>query len=116
MENYPEWSDIKRLIDLRNKFCTLYQNDDNSMFYIEPLYYQNLQFFKEFAPNKYNLILEEMQHQVKLNKLVVFTGNEEEPLTIIDSNIKAVYLTIEDITERVGITNEPKHYQTDYTD
>ena len=38
-KNYPEWSDRKILIDRQNRFATCYQNDDGSIFYIEPQYY-----------------------------------------------------------------------------
>ena len=31
MKDYVEWADKKRLIDLKNRFCTLYKNDDGSM-------------------------------------------------------------------------------------
>jgi hypothetical protein len=116
MKNYIEWSDRTRLIDLKNRFCTLYKNDDGTMFYIEPLYYQGLQYYKGLAPKKYQDILDEMDRQVKNNKLVVFVGDEDEPMTIIDDGVKAIYLTIQDITERINLTNEPKRYKTDYTD
>ena len=32
MKNYPEWESKKRLIDLRNRYCTLYENEDGSKF------------------------------------------------------------------------------------
>ncbi len=116
MKDYVEWTDKTRLIDLKNRFCTLYKNEDGTMFYIEPLYYQGLEYYKDLFPNKFDDILNEMDRQVRNNKLVVFTGDDEDPITIIDEGIKAIYLTIQDITERINLTNEPKRYKTDYTD
>lgn len=116
MTKYPEWSDRSIMIDLKNRFVTLYKNDDGSMFYIEPLFYQGLQFFKEFNPDKYEDILNEMDRIVKKNRLVVFTGDDENPVTMIDDGIKYVVLTIHDITEGINLTNEPKRYDTDYKD
>ena len=113
MKDYVEWADRQRLIDLKNRFCTLYKNDDGTMFYIEPLYYNNLQYFKNFKPERFNEILEEMDRQVKKNKLVVFTGDEDDPITIIDDGVKCIYLTIHDITERINLIDEPKLVQPD---
>ena len=39
VQEYTEWKDRKKLIDLRNKLVPCYQNDDGSIFYVEPLFY-----------------------------------------------------------------------------
>jgi hypothetical protein len=116
MKNYVEWSERKRLIDLKNRFCTLYQNDDGSMFYIEPVFYEGLQYFKTQHPDKYEAILGEMDRVVKKYRLVVFVGDEDDPITIIDDGVKAVYLAIHDITDPLGIFVQEKNFQGDYKD
>lgn len=116
MKNYVEWADKKRLIDLKNKYSTLYENEDGSMFYIEPVFYTGLQFFKEQVPTRFHEILEEMERVTKKYKLVVFTGDEDEPLTIVDDGVKAIFLTIKDITDRLNIFVQDKNFQGDYKD
>ncbi len=116
MKNYVEWADKKRLVDLKNKFCTLYQNDDGSMFYIEPVFYTGLQYFKEVRPDAYDAILKEMDNRVRKHRLVVFVGDEEEPITIIDDDVKCVYLSIHDITDSINVFVQEKNAKSDYTD
>lgn len=116
MKNYVEWADRKRLIDLKNKYCTLYQNEDGTMFYIEPVYYSELQYYKNTFPSRFQEILDEMDRQVKVNKLVIFTGDEDDPITIMDEDVHHVILGIHDITEKLGIFVQEKNAKTDYTD
>lgn len=104
------------MIDLKNRFCTLYKNDDGSMFYIEPVFYQGLQYFKDQRPESFQKILDEMDRVVKKNRLVVFVGDEDDPITIIDDGVKCVYLGIHDITDAVGVYVQEKNAKTDYTD
>lgn len=115
MENYIEWTDRTRLIDLKNRFCTLYKNDDGSMFYIEPAFYTSLQRFKELRAERYKDILDEMDRVVSKYKLVVFTADSDEPITIVDTN-KVVYLTIGDITDSIQCFIEDKSRGSDYGD
>ena len=116
MDNYNEWKDRKRLIDLKNKFCTLYKNDDGSMFYIEPAFYTSLMRFKELHEDKFFTILEEMDRVSSKYHLVVFTADSDEPITIIDEGVDAVYLTITDITNKLKIFIEDKSRGSDYGD
>jgi len=116
MKNYVEWADRKRLIDLKNKYCTLYQNEDKSMFYIEPVFYTGLEYYKDQVPARFQEILDEMDRVTKKYKLVVFTGDEDSPLTIIDDEIHAVYLTIKDVADRLNIFVQDKNFQGDYKD
>jgi len=116
MKNYVEWSDRKVMIDLRNKFCTLYKNDDGSMFYIEPVFYQGLQTFKRLRGKEFPMILEEMDRIVRENKLVVFTGDSNDPITFVDEHLKPIYLEITDITDKLNIFIQDTNFQSDYTD
>lgn len=116
MENYVEWSDRKRMIDLKNRYSTLFKNEDETMFYIEPTFYTGLMYFKQQVPTRFQEILDEMDRVVNKYKLVVFTGDEDSPLTIIDDEVKVVYLTITDITDRLNIFVQDKNFQGDYKD
>jgi hypothetical protein len=62
---YPEWSDRKILIDLRNRFATCYQNEDGSIFYIEPQFYTYLQGYQRLRPENYQALLKRMDEIVK---------------------------------------------------
>ena len=104
MKNYPEWESKKRLIDLRNRYCTLYENEDGSKFY------------KVHYPDRINDILAEMDRAVKANKFVVFTADDENPLTFVPENVEAVYLEITDITNKLKIFLEDKSRGSDYGD
>ena len=57
-----------------------------------------------------------MDRVTKKYKLVVFTGDDEEPITFVDENVKHVVLGIHDITDRLEIYIEEKNFQGDYTD
>lgn len=116
MKNYVEWSDKKVMIDLRNKYCTLYKNEDGSMFYIEPVFYDGLQTFKSLRGEDFQRILDEMDRIVKKNRLVVFTGDSNDPITFVDDNVKAIYLEITDITNRLNIYIQDTNFQGDYCD
>jgi hypothetical protein len=86
------------------------------MFYIEPVFYAQLQHFHDLVPSRYLDILKEMDRVTKKYKLVVFTGDDEEPITFVDENVKHVVLGIHDITDRLEIYIEEKNFQGDYTD
>ena len=61
-------------------------------------------------------ILAEMDRAVKANKFVVFTADDENPLTFVPENIDAVYLEITDITNKLKIFLEDKSRGSDYGD
>ncbi len=97
---YPEWADRKILIDLRNRFATCYQNDDGSVFYIEPQFYTYLQGYKMLRPESYATLLKKMDEIVKKNRLVVFVGQEDNPLVDRDD---AIYQTAMDVADQAKI-------------
>lgn len=113
MKVYQEWDANLIVKDDRNPFSTLYQNEDGTMFYIEPIFYTQLQAFFQHYPQHSTTILEEMDKIVHMNKKVVFTGDYEAPLTH-DEN--AIYLEIFDITDRLNIFVEDKSRGSDYGD
>ncbi|MDD4532347.1 MAG: hypothetical protein PHW22_02830 [Bacilli bacterium] len=116
MKNYVEWADRKMMIDLRNKYCTLYKNEDGSMFYIEPVFYQGLETFKSLRGKDFQKILDEMDRIVHKNGLVVFTGDSKNPITFVDDNVKVIYLEITDITDKLNIFLQDTNFQGDYVD
>ncbi len=113
MKNYPEWSDRNILIDLRNRFATCYQNDDGSIFYIEPQFYTYLQGYKDLRPERYDDILKEMDKIVRKNRKVVFVGQEDNPIVVCEG---AIYLTAIDVANRIQVLVEDKSRGSDYGD
>ncbi len=114
---YNEWKNLKEIKDELNPFSTLYSYDDGSKFYIEPMYYSYLeQAFIHYADKKES-ILQEMEKIVRKNKLVIFTGMDEEvdnePLT---KNEDAIVLTIYDVLNRLQIYIDNKSRGSDYGD
>jgi len=112
-KQYPEWSDRKILIDLRNRFATCYQNDDGSIFYIEPQFYTYLQGYKMQRPESYQALLDQMDKIVRKNKKVVFVGQEENPLVETEH---AIYLTAMDVADSIGVLVERESRGADYGD
>ncbi len=113
MRNYPEWSHLEKINDSKNPFSTLYKYDDGSMFYVEPVFYTQLEEFGKHHEYSVALILEEMEKIVRKNRLVVFTGEFDSPLT---KNEDAIYLEIFDITDKLQIFVEDKSRGSDYGD
>lgn len=113
MRNYSEWSHLEQLNDSKNPFSALYKYEDGSMFYIEPVFYTQLEEFGKHHENSVKLILDEMEKLVKKNRVVVFTGEFESPLTKVDD---AIYLEIFDITDKLQIFVEDKSRGSDYGD
>lgn len=117
MKKYDEWKNLKVVEDKINPFSVLYEYEDQSRFYIEPIFYSYLSAsFLQF-PDKKEIILEEMERIVKKNKLVIFTGMDEEyesePLT---KNKDAIILTIYDVLDKLQIYVDNKSRGSDYGD
>ena len=113
MKNYNEWKDRKILIDLANRFATCYQNDDGSIFYIEPQFYTYLQGYKMLRPEHYQDILNKMDEIVRKNGKVIFQGDEEYPLIEREGFI---YLTAMDVANQARVIIEKESRPSDYGD
>ncbi len=113
MKNYPEWQDRKVLIDLRNRFATCYENDDGSLFYIEPQFYTYLQGYKALREERYQDILDQMDKIVRKNRKVVFVGQDDNPLVECEG---AIYLSAMDIADSLQVLVEDKSRGSDYGD
>lgn len=113
-KRYREWEDRKVLIDLRNRFATCYQNDDGSVFYIEPQFYTYLMGYKRLRPESYQLLLDRMDAIVRKNRKVVFVGQEDNPLVECEH---AIYLTAMDVADSIGvIVDDKSNPSSDYKD
>lgn len=111
--HYKEWEGRKILIDLKNRFATCYQNDDGSIFYIEPQFYTYLQGYKMQRPENYSNILSKMDEIVRKNKKVVFVGMEDNPLVEVEH---AIYLTAMDVADQAKVLIQPESRGSDYGD
>jgi len=116
MKRYPEWLDRKIQIDLRNRFCQCYKNDDGSIFYIEPAFYTTLENFKQLYNSHYDELLKKMDEITSKNRLVVFTADEDNPLTITSESQHAIYLTITDLANMIHVIIDDNSRGTDYGD
>lgn len=114
---YKEWENLKQIEDESNPFSTLYEYADGSRFYIEPMYYTYLtSAFIHYEDRKED-ILDEMEKIVKKNKLVIFSGmDEEEDEEPITKNESAIALTIYDVLNRLNIFIDNKSRGSDYGD
>lgn len=110
---YEEFKQYKVIEDKVNPFCTLYELEDGSRFYIEPVFYTMLQGFKEQFKDRYEDIINELIKVVKKNKKVIFTGSFDYPQTVAEDY---VILEVTDITDRLQIFAEDKSRGSDYGD
>ena len=115
MQDYIEWKDRKKLIDLRNKLVPCYQNDDGSIFYVEPLFYTFLQALKKLHPDYYDKFLNKMDEIVRKEKKVAFVGDDENVLVNLDSGY--IYLTMVDVASLIGLVLDDKsNEESDWKD
>lgn len=111
--NYPEWSDKILMVDLRNRIAKCYKNPDGSIFYVEPGFYRAFEALKNIYPSEIEKVLKKMDEMTSKNKKVVFVSNPEDPLVEVKD---AVYLTIFDVTDELGLLLEDKSRGSDYGD
>ncbi len=111
--NYKEWDNLIVSQDKLFPFCRCYFYSDGSCFYIEPMFYTQLNRLEEIYPDKYNQIIDKMESIVHKNKKVIFTHDFESPYVNYDDFI---YVEIEDITNHLHIYVEDKSRGSDYGD
>lgn len=87
-------------------------NKDND-FYIEPIFYSQLDGFKERHKESYQLIIDSIIKRVKQNHKVIFVGDFEDNTFEIPGYI---ILEIQDITNPLKIFVEDKSRGSDYGD
>lgn len=118
MKKFEEFEKCKIIEDKNNPFCTLFEYDDGSRFYIEPIFYSYLTNFKIQHGNDLARVLDEMERIVRKNKKVIFTGmdeeTEDEPVTKASEDY--IILTLFDVTNKLGIYIEDKSRGSDYGD
>lgn len=114
---YEEFSHLKEIKDSKNPFSKLYEFDDGSQCYIEPLFYSYIKNFETIFPDKLPLVIDEIEKITKKNKQVIFTGMDEEfedePVTKKEG---LIILTLTDILDRIGIYIDNKSRGSDYGD
>ena len=110
---HEEFKHLKLIEDKDNPFCSLYELEDGSRFYIEPVFYTMLKGFKDHHPELYQAIVDEIINRARKEKRVVYTGNYDCPLTNVEDYI---FLEITDITDPLKIFVEDKSRGSDYGD
>ncbi len=110
---YKEWNNLKKIVDEKNKFTPCFEYENKDRFYIEPSFYLQLQGVKLHYEDRYDDVIKEMEKVVKENHLVVFEADEESQITFVDD---AIYLTIQDVLNRLRIFIEDKSRGSDYGD
>lgn len=109
----PEFNYLKEVVDPEYPFIPHYLMDCGEEFYMEPIFYTQLQGFKERHEDKYDLIIESLLKTVKRNKKVIFVGDFESNTFEKDGFI---ILEITDITDPLKIFVEDKSRGSDYGD
>lgn len=108
-----EFNNLQQIKDENNPFSILYKLDEESCFYVEPVFFTQLQGFKEQFADRFPEIINRMLEVVRKNHKVVFTGNFEFPQTEAKDFI---FLEITDITDPLKIYAEDKSRGSDYGD
>lgn len=116
MNKYKEWEEKKIMVDLRNKFCTCYGNDDGSIFYIEPPFYSNFKNFENLYPDRIEDVLKLMEKLTRRHRVMIFTADEDDPITITSEHQHAVVATMNDLADRLNIIIDDISRGSDYGD
>ena len=108
-----EFSNLQEVMDPEYPFIPHYVLDDGSDFYIEPIFYTQLQGFKERHEDKYQIIIDALLERVRKNRKVIFVGDFESNVFEKEGYI---ILEITDITDPLQIFVEDKSRGSDYGD
>lgn len=109
--NYEEFKKYKEITD--NKFVKKFQHDKDHIFFIEPAFYTQLMGLKERYPDKIDIVLNEMDKQIKNNKAIAFVYDYENPFLDYKDAILREFV---DITDAVQVFYEDKSRGSDYGD
>ena len=110
---YPEFEEFTLVDDPNHPYIPHFIIDEETDFYMEPIFYTQMHGFKERHEDKYPLIVEEIKKRAKRNKKVIFVGDfETNSLEIPDY----IILEITDITDPLKIFVEDKSRGSDYGD
>lgn len=111
---YEEFAHLKMEVDEKNPFCPRFVLPSGECFYLEPVFYTQLQGFKDLHKEQYHRIIDEMIRLTKKNKRIVFVGTFEYPQTEVDDSY--IFLEITDVTDPLHIFVEDKSRGSDYGD
>lgn len=107
------FENLKKEVDRNNPFSDLFILDNGDSFYVEPIFYTQLEAFASLRKERFSEIPKYMLSLVQKNHHVVFTGCFDNPLTKVDGFI---YLEITDVTDPLKIYVEDKSRGSDYGD
>lgn len=82
--DYEEFKSAKRIVDDEYKNIALFELEDGSRFYIEPNFYTQLLYVKDYFYDKYNEIIDKIFEIAKRNKKMIFTADFENPVVYKD--------------------------------
>ncbi|MCI6614382.1 MAG: hypothetical protein MR491_02320 [Mollicutes bacterium] len=101
---YIEFSNLKQYKDKEYSYVNAYIIDD-AIFFIEPNFYTQLVYFKEYYKDKYNDLINAILDTAKTNKHVIFTGDFESPVVHKEDYI---YREIDDCLAKIKLTFDNK--------
>jgi type IV secretory pathway VirB4 component len=102
------------LLEDKNHPLTLKYSFEDSVFYIEPMFYTQMENLKALRPEEFSKFFEGFIATIRKNKKVIFTADYELPhIQDLDDYI---YREITDITDPLEIFVEDKSRGSDYGD
>lgn len=104
---------FEEVVDKNNPLIKKFLLNEECSFYVEPIFYTQLQGMFEHHPKSIDKIIDKMIQIVKRNKKVIFTGDYEAPALNVDGYF---YKEITDITDPLMIFVEDKSRGSDYGD
>lgn len=110
---FKEFEQFKLVEDKKYPLLPHYIIDEERDFYVEPIFYSQMQGFKERHEDKYDLIVEEVIARAMKNKKTVFVGDFENTAIEMPGY---VFVEITDITDPLKIFVEDKSRGSDYGD
>jgi hypothetical protein len=109
---YPEFKAYKPKRDEEAPLCNAYEDEEGDVFFVEPGFYTLLRGYEEKSPYA-SAILDEIDKTVKKDHKVIFTADFEHPFVEKEGFI---YVEMQDITDRLGLTWVDDSRPSDYGD